>query len=252
MFIDTHCHLEKEYYQDINKVIEENRKSNILKIIVSGCSLETIDEVISYTNKYEDVYATIGFHPDQVLNVTDENLEELEEKIKINKKVIGVGEIGLDYHYSKENRNKQLILFNKQLSIAERLNLPVVIHSRDALEDTINTLKNYNLKGVIHCFTGSLETANIYIKMGYKLGIGGVLTFKNSNLYKVIEKISIENIVFETDSPYLAPEPLRGSINTSKNINLIAQRVAYITGKNLTTISEIVLKTTNDLFDLGN
>src|SRR5574344_2051237 len=103
MFIDTHCHLEKEYYQDINKVIEENRKSNILKIIVSGCSLETIDEVISYTNKYEDVYATIGFHPDQVLNVTDENLEEIEEKIKINKKVIGVGEIGLDYHYSKEN-----------------------------------------------------------------------------------------------------------------------------------------------------
>ena len=249
MFIDTHCHLSKEDYDDIDLVIKENRENNISKIIISGCSRDSIFESIELSRRYEEVYLTLGYHPSEVNTVTDDDLLELENLLKLDK-VVGLGEIGLDYYYGKDDKNEQIELFRKQLVIAEKLDIPVVIHSRDAVEDTINILKEFDLTGVIHCFSGSVETAKIYTSMGYMLGIGGVVTFKNSNLYKVVEEVGLKNIVLETDSPYLAPTPFRGQKNSSKYIPLIAEKVSNILG---ISIEEVGIETTKNacsMFDL--
>ena len=249
MFIDTHCHLSIEDYDDIDAVIKEDRDSGISKIIISGCSYDSILESLDIASRYEDVYVTIGFHPDQVEVISDKDLDFLKDKLS-NPKVVGIGEIGLDYHYSKELKEAQIDLFEKQLKIAEEYNLPVVIHSRDATNDTINCLKKYNLKGDIHCFSGSLETAKIYISMGYYLGIGGVVTFKNSNLGNVIKEIGLSNVILETDSPYLSPVPYRGMKNSSKNIPIIAEYIANLLDISIEEVSKITLNNTSHLFDL--
>ena len=152
------------------------------------------------------------------------------------------------FHSQKTGKQKKL--FKEQLKIAQRLNLPVVIHSRDATKDTIDILKMFNVSGVIHCFSGSLEIANIYISMGYKLGIGGVLTFKNSKLYRVIENINLENIVLETDSPYLTPEPYRGKTNSSKYIPIIAKKLAEIKKVSIEEVARITTNNAYLIFDL--
>lgn len=251
MFIDTHCHLSSEFYSDIPEVILEDEKAGMSQIIASFCEIDTVNDVCTFVDNYNIVYATIGFHPDQASKYTDTDLLKLRELCLKYKKIVGIGEIGLDYHYGKENRDEQIILFKKQLDLASELNLPVVIHSRDATKDTVDILKDYSLNGVIHCFSGSLEIAKEYIKMGFLLGIGGVVTFKNSKLPLVVREIPLESIVLETDSPYLTPTPYRGSVNSSKYIPIIAEKIAEI--KEIST-SEVASVTTNNalkLFDLG-
>lgn len=250
MYIDTHCHLSKKYYNDIDKVIEDNKIALIDKIIISGCEKDEIEETMQIINNYNIVYATIGYHPDQADIITEKDIRKLENIVSSSKKVIGIGEIGLDYHYDDINKDKQKQIFEMQLKIAEKLSLPVVIHSRDATFDTIEILKKYKVKGIIHCFSGSLETANIYIGMGYKLGIGGVLTFKNSKLSEVVDKISLNSIVLETDSPYLTPDPYRGKINSSKYIPLIAEKLSQIKDVTINEVAKITTKNCYDLFDL--
>ena len=249
MYIDTHCHLSLEDYDDIDLVIKENRENNVSKIIISGYSRDTIKETLDLISKYPDVYATIGYHPSEADITNESDLIVLEEQLQ-REKVVGIGEIGLDYHYGSDNKEKQIELFRKQMEIAEKYKLPVVIHSRDATEDTINILKEYNVIGDMHCFSGSLETAKIYINMGYKLGIGGVVTFKNSNLYKVVESVGLENIILETDSPYLTPEPFRGKQNSSKYIPYIAKRIAEIRNISVEEVAEITTENACSLFDL--
>lgn len=238
MYIDTHCHLSREDYDDIDKVIEGNKNANVDKIVVSGCSRESIEEVMDLKDRYDMVYVTIGYHPEYADTVTESDLDYLKSLLG-EKKVVGIGEIGLDYHYTKDNKDKQIWLFEEQLKIAEEFNLPVVIHSRDATMDTINTLKKYKVKGIIHCFSGSLETAKIYISMGLLLGIGGVVTFKNSKLKDVVKEVPSESIVLETDSPYLAPVPFRGKINSSKYLEFIANFIAEIKNISLEELAEI-------------
>lgn len=250
MFIDTHCHLSIKDYDDIDLVIKENIDSGVNKIIVSVCEVDDFEEAISLLNKYDSVYLTLGFHPSEVSKISDADLEKLKKLLKLDR-VVGVGEIGLDYHYGKDDYLEQIKLFEKQLKIAKDANLPVVIHSRDAVNDTINTLKKYKVIGVIHCFSGSVETADIYIKMGYKLGIGGVVTFKNSNLYKVVEHVGISNIVLETDAPYLAPVPYRGMQNSSKYIPIIAKRVGEVLNISLEEVAEQTTFNACNLFDLN-
>ena len=251
MFIDTHCHLSHDDYDDIDLVIKENRENKIEKIIVSACDKNSMIEVLNYLDKYEDVFLTIGFHPSEVSSYNKDELNFLVQSLKSNKKIVGVGEIGLDYHYGKDDQLKQIEMFIDQMKVASDLNLPVVIHSRDATEDTIKVLKEFpNVKGVIHCFSGSVETAKIYVKMGYKIGIGGVVTFKNSKLYEVVETVGLENIILETDSPYLAPEPYRGKKNSSKYIPFIAEKIAKILDVSVEKVSEITLNNTYCLFDL--
>ena len=250
MYIDTHCHLSIEDYDDIEEVIKENRENGIDKIIVSGCTKETIVEALELSKKNEDVYVTVGYHPSEADITNIEEIMLLEKQIKEDK-VVGIGEIGLDYHYGKENMEAQQHLFRRQLSIADRSGLPVVIHSRDATQDTMSILKEFpRVVGDIHCFSGSVETAMEYVSMGYKIGIGGVVTFKNSNLFKVVEAIGIENILLETDAPYLTPEPFRGKKNSSKYIPFIAKRIAEILEISEEKVSEETLKNTMSLFDL--
>ena len=249
MFIDTHCHLSKEDYDDIDLVIKENKDAGVDKIVISGCSKDSIDESLDLANKYDNVFLTLGYHPSEVDYVDDNLLEYLKEKLS-SKKVVGLGEIGLDYYYGKETKEKQILLFEKQLKIAEELGMIVVIHSRDATEDTINCLKKYKVRGIIHCFSGSVETAKIYVSMGYKLGIGGVVTFKNSKLYEVVDAVGINNIVLETDSPYLAPTPFRGQKNSSKYIPLIAEKVAEILNISSEDVAKITTDNACDMFDL--
>ena len=250
MYIDTHCHLSMEDYLDIDKVIEENKNALVEKIVVSGCSRKSIDEVMNLKDKYDMVYVTIGYHPEYADTVTESDLDYLKSLLG-EKKVVGIGEIGLDYHYTKENKDKQIWLFEEQLKIADAFNLPVVIHSRDATMDTINTLKKYKVKGIIHCFSGSLETANIYISMGFLLGIGGVVTFKNSKLKDVVKEVPLESIVLETDSPYLAPVPFRGKINSSKYLEYIANFIADIKNISVDELAEITSKNASSLFDFN-
>ncbi len=250
MFIDTHCHLLIEDYKDIDLVIKENRENGISKIIVSGCSYESIIESLELSEKYEDLFITIGYHPSEAKTTDNNRLLFLESKLK-NKKVVGIGEIGLDYHYGKEDEKLQKNLFEHQLKLAEKYQLPVVIHSRDATMDTINILKKYKVKGIIHCFSGSIETAKIYISMGFLLGIGGVITFKNSNLYKVVENVGLEHIVLETDSPYLTPEPFRGKQNSSKYIPIIGEKISNLLNIPVEEVARITSNNASNIFDLN-
>ena len=250
MFIDTHCHLSVEDYDDIDEVINDNRKAGIEKIIISGCTKESIIESLELSKKYDDIFVTIGYHPSEAKIILNSDISALEKHL-IDDKVVGIGEIGLDYHYGKDDIDLQKELFKKQLDLAIKYKLPVVIHSRDATLDTINILKEYpDVIGDIHCFSGSVETARQYINMGYYLGIGGVVTFTNSNLSNVVKEIGIDNIVFETDSPYLTPVPFRGKKNSSKYIPYICKKVAETLGEDENMVAKKVLDNTYNLFDL--
>ena len=250
MYIDTHCHISIDDYDDIEKVIEEDFEV-VDKIIISGCSKKDIREAISIANTHDNIFVTIGYHPDQVDSCSNDDLKELEELL-VHPKVVGIGEIGLDYHYEKDKKEAQIELFEKQLEIAERFKLPVVIHSREATEDTINTLKKFNVHGIIHAFSGSYETGLEYIKMGYLLGIGGVVTFTNSNLGDVVGKLGVDHLVLETDSPYLIPHPFRGKgmKNSSKYIPFIAKKVSEVTNVSLEDVGNITSENAISLFDL--
>jgi len=232
-----------------DEVISANKRAGMSKMIVSGCNKDEIIEVLEYSKKYEDVFLTIGFHPEVANYINDSDLRWLEEIINNNNKIVAIGEIGLDYHYDGYDKKTQIDIFEKQLKIAEKLKLPVVIHSRDATMDTINILKKYSLKGDIHCFSGSLETALIYINMGYYLGIGGVVTFKNSKLGDIVSKIPLSKILLETDSPYLTPTPFRGELNSSKYIPLIAKKISE--SLNI-SIDDVYEQTTNNAIELFN
>lgn len=248
MFTDTHCHILKEYYVDIPSVIASSKAKGITKIISNGSNYESNKETLELANLYEDIYAAIGFHPEDIGSFEDSMLNQIVDNIN---KIVAIGEIGLDYHYEPCDRESQKSLFEKQLALAEKYGKPVIVHSRDATEDTINILKKYpTVKGSLHCFSGSVETAKIYIKMGYKLGLGGVLTFKNAKIKEILKNIPPENILLETDSPYLAPEPVRGTKNEPANIAYIAKFVAKEYGITLKELSEITEKNVHDVFDI--
>ena len=249
MFIDTHCHLSLEDYDDIDQVIVDDQEASIDKIIVSGCTKDSILESLEYSKKYDMVYCTIGYHPSEVNSINKEDLNVLRKQL-LEEKVVGVGEIGLDYHYGDEDKEKQKELFREQLQIAVELKLPVVIHSRDATKDTMDILKEYSVKGIIHCFSGSYETAKEYISMGYFLGIGGVVTFSNSHLGEVVQKIGLDSIVLETDSPYLAPTPYRGLKNSSKYIPVIAEKISTLLNVSVEEVAKKTSSNANCLFDL--
>ena len=165
MFTDTHCHIYKEYYENIDEILKRALESNINRVINNGCNRESNKEVLALANTYNNMYIALGIHPERADTYQKEDLTFIEENLS-NPKVIAIGEIGLDYHYTKQNKTLQIKLLESQLKIAETHNLPVIIHSREATEDTINTLKKYHVKGVIHSFSGSKGAALIYIKMG--------------------------------------------------------------------------------------
>lgn len=248
MFIDTHCHLSVKDYDDIEKVIKEAESADVRKIIISGCDKDSIKEAVEISKKYDNVYLSLGYHPSEA-NITNiQDIDELKEIIISNDKVVAIGEIGLDYHWEKENKDKQKQLFKDMLSLAKEVNLPVVIHSRDAFQDTYDILKESDVTGVIHCFSGNIENARKYIKLGFYLGIGGVLTFKNTNLKEVIKAIDLKKIVLETDSPYLAPVPYRGMQNSPKYIPIVAKEISSLKDISIEEVAKITTETAQNIF----
>ena len=236
MFVDTHCHIYAEYYDNIDELIKKIKASKISKVINNGCDSNSNKEVIELINKYDCMYGAIGIHPEYASTYSQEDLKYIKKNLD-NKKVVAIGEIGLDYHYGKENKDLQIKLFREQLEIAQKYNKPVIIHSRDATLDTIDVLRDYKVKGVIHSFSGSYETAKIYLSMGFILGINGVVTFKNCNLSEVLRRLSLDDFILETDSPYLTPVPFRGQKNDSSHIIDIAKFISEIKGVSLDHIS---------------
>jgi TatD DNase family protein len=246
MLIDTHLHLANEDY-DIDKVIKEANNNNVKILILGGTDKNDNIDNIKLSKKYKNVFLTFGYHPESADEIKNEDYNLLEKQIKDNlNKTVAIGEIGLDYYHDKANKKKQITMFKKQIELAKKYNLPVVIHSREATEDTYNVLKDSNIKGIIHCFSGSLETAKKYIKLGFLLGIGGVVTFKNSNLKDVIKEIDLKNIVLETDSPYLSPN--RGEKNEPKNIKIIAEYIANIKEITLEQVEKITTENAKNIF----
>jgi TatD DNase family protein len=245
MIIDTHCHLYKEYYENLEEIIISMQQKNIYAIN-NGCDYKSDNEVIQIANKYKNIFAAIGIHPTEI----KENIEYKDFIINNKKNIVAIGEIGLDYYYDKSNKEEQIKIFKGQLDIAQELNLPVIIHNREATEDILKILRNYDLRGIIHAFSGSYETAQEFIKLGYKIGIGGVITFKNSKLKEVVNKINIKDIVLETDSPYLTPEPNRGKKNDPTNVECVAEYIAKTKGISYEDVIKITSATAIELFDL--
>lgn len=247
MAIDTHLHLAYEY-DDINYVIKNAYDKGVFCLILGGSSPKDNGENMKIISDFDNMYAAVGYHPEFANVISNQDLRLLEKFIENNNKIIAIGEIGLDYYYENNNKKEQIELFKKQLNLAVKYSLPVVIHSRDAFLDTYNILKQYKLKGVIHCFSGSYEVAQKYIQLGYYLGIGGVVTFKNSNLKDVIQKIGLDNIVLETDSPYLSP--IRGKKNEPANIVYIRDYLSKLLDIDVDRVEEITNFNAMSLFDL--
>jgi len=248
MFTDTHCHIYKEYYENIDKILKNATNTQVNRFFVAGCNTISNKEVLSLIQR-EGFYGCLGIHPEGVDSYKENDLFFLESNLE-NEKVIAIGEIGLDYHYTMGNKEAQKGLFVRQLELASKYSLPVVIHSRDATEDTISILKQFpDVKGIIHSFSGSLETAKIYIKMGYKLGINGVITFKNSHLKELLPYI-IDFIVLETDSPYLTPHPFRGTRNEPKCVYDIASFISDYCSISLEELSNITNHNIKTIFDI--
>ena len=250
MYIDTHCHISRDDYSDIPFLINKIKDSGVGKIIVNGCDMESNLEVLELTKKYDIVYGALGFHPTELDKFDEKNLIWLNEHIN-DEKIVALGEIGLDYHYDNTDKNKQLDIFKKQLDIAKKHDKPIIVHSRDSIQDTYDILKKYDLKGSLHCFSGSLEMAHEFIKIGYLIGVGGVVTYKNAkNIVNVIENIDLEYILLETDAPYLTPEPFRKNKNDSSYIPVIARKIADIKGVSISLVEKTTSDNANSLFDI--
>ena len=247
--IDTHCHVLSEYYCNIDELIQSIKNAGVEKIIVNGTSMKSNLEVLELVKKYDIVYGAIGFQPTELDDFKDDNLKWLEEHLG-DDKIVAIGEIGLDYHYENTNKELQKRVFKKQLELASFYNKPIIVHSRDSIKDTYDMINNYNLRGCIHCFSGSVEMAREFVKLGFYLGIGGVVTYKNAkNLINVINDISLEYILLETDSPYLTPEPFRGGDNSPEFIPIIAKKIAEIKEVNIENVEKITTDNANRLFD---
>ena len=243
MIFDSHAHYDSsQFHEDREELLNSMKENGVGTILNSGASWKSVTEVVELAEKYPFIYAAVGLHPDEVGDLNEERFEFLKKQCQ-HEKVVAVGEIGLDYYWDNESHEVQKEWFVRQLYLARELDLPVIIHSREAAEDTLNIMKEHGngLRGVIHCFSYSKELAEEYIKMGFNIGIGGVVTFKNGKkLKEIATSIPLERILLETDCPYLAPEPHRGKRNSSLYIPHIAQEIADLRG---ITYEEVVAQT---------
>lgn len=252
MLFDTHVHLNDSSYENYNKIIDDALKENVKKMVVIGFDLESSKKAVEIANKYPFIYASIGIHPSESLQDYDKDLIELEKLI--SNKVVSIGEIGLDYHYDNIDKFRQKDLFTKQLKLASKYKLPIVIHSRDACNDTFVILKeNKHLykKGIMHCYSYSKEMAKDFIKLNFLFGIGGVVTYKNAKeLKEVVKELDLKYIVLETDAPYLAPTPNRGKQNEPQYIKYVAKEIANIKEISEEDTQEITYKNACNFFEV--
>ena len=244
MIFDTHAHYDdRQFDDDRDELLLSMKKNNVGTIINVGASLEGCRRSVELAEQYPFVYAAVGVHPDEVGSLNEENLAWLLDTANTHKKVVAIGEIGLDYHWDIESREIQKQWFIRQMELARKANLPIIVHSRDASQDTFDLIAAYGqgLGGVIHCYSSSPEMAKEYVKMGYHIGIGGVVTFKNAKkLKETAVQIPLDCILLETDCPYMAPTPYRGKRNNSIYIDYVAQEIAALKGL---TKNEVIAET---------
>lgn len=251
-FFDSHAHYNDEKFDlDRKEILENIYNSGITKLINAGYSLESSKKAIEIANNYDFIFATAGISPNDIEDFKEENLNEIRNLAK-SKKVVAIGEIGLDYYWNKENKDLQKKVFISQIKIANELNMPIVIHTREAIYDTLDILKNNkcNKKGVFHCCPLNIDLVREGLKLGFYISFAGPVTFKNSkNAEEIIKMVPVEKMLIETDSPYLSPEPLRGKRNDSRNVKYIAQKIADIKNMKLEEISEITYKNAEKVFE---
>lgn len=246
MLVDTHIHLTDNAYLDILDEVIEEARGRFKSIIVSGVDYKTSLDAIRLAERYDFLYASIGLHPQEVTKL--ENLDWIKKLAK-HEKVIAIGEIGLDYYWDEQYKDFQKELFIKQIKIANELKLPVIVHSRSAHQDTFDILKENKTKGILHCYSGSLELAREYTKLGYYIGIGGVVTFKNAKTIKeVVSEIDLKYLLTETDGPYLTPHPYRGKINRPIYIEYVIAEIARLKGKTKQEVEEKIYNNYLELF----
>ncbi len=254
MIFETHAHYDDEAFdEDRDSLLSEMESHGIGTIVNATYCKKSVEDSLELTRKYPFIYTTIGVHPSDCAEMDDDELRWLKDQCR-DEKAVAVGEIGLDYHYDEPPKDIQKKWFEAQLDLARQVNFPVIIHSRDAAKDTLDIMKamhSEEIGGDIHCFSYSLEVAREYLNMGFFIGVGGVITFKNGRkLREVVEYAPIEQIVIETDSPYLSPEPFRGKRNSSLNLPYVAEKIAELKGLSPEKVIEITEKNARRLYNL--
>ena len=255
MFIDSHSHLDDDRFNEDRDVLIKSLKENKVDIAINvGADLETSINSVKLADKYDNIYATVGVHPHSASEVTEETLDQFREMAK-NEKVVAIGEIGLDFYYDNSPRDIQRKWFKEQINLAKELDLPVVIHSRDATKETFDIIKEAqdgSLRGVLHCFSGSVEMAMEYIKLGFYISLGGPVTFKNARVVReVAEAVPLDKLLIETDCPYLTPEPYRGKRNEPMFVSYVAEKIAEIKNIPVEELAKATSKNTKDLFGIN-
>ncbi len=250
-YFESHAHYDdRRFKQDREELLGELLPAcGVSHIINIGCDVKSSEMSVRMADKYDYIYAAVGVHPHELYDMSSQTIDKLR-KLSEHEKVVAIGEIGLDYHYDTHPREYQRFWFIQQLRLAEETGLPVVIHSREASQDTFDIISRSKVRrGSIHCYSGSAEMAKEYVKMGFHIGIGGVVTFPNAKkLVEVVEAIPLESIVIETDCPYLSPAPNRGKRNDSSNLKYVVKKIAEIKGVTEEIVAEITKKNAESIF----
>ena len=251
MFFNTHTHLNSEQlYEKRDEYIKNAIDNGVSEFVVAGYDLESSKLAVSIANEYPFIYATVGISPNDCLNTTDDDLCIIEELL-MNPKVVALGEIGLDYYWDAVSRDKQKDVFDKQIQIAKKHDKPIVIHSRDAYEDTYDILKEAKHFGIMHCYSGSLEMARRYIEIGFEISLAGPVTFKNAKVPKsVATHIDINHLMIETDCPYLTPHPFRGKQNEPANVIYVAKEIAELKNMDIDDVGRITSFNAKKMFGI--
>ncbi|MBE6502618.1 MAG: TatD family deoxyribonuclease [Methanobrevibacter thaueri] len=250
MIIDTHCHVYTGEMENAEDIIRD-ALDNDIHLILNGTDFKSNNEVLELAGKYENVHAALGYFYTMADEITDDDISLLDRQLE-NENVIAVGEIGLDYYYTKENKDSQIQLFERMLVLAEKHDLPVIVHSRKAMQDTFDVLKRHDVVGSLHCYQGSSEMAKRFIELGFYMGIGGPITHKNNKkTTKMLKEIDVSHILVETDSPYLPPQEKRGEPNTPQNILYVIRKIAEELDMDEYDIIEITSKNAKKLFKLN-
>ncbi|HJV30765.1 MAG TPA: TatD family hydrolase [Bacillales bacterium] len=254
MLFDTHAHLNAEQYnEDLEEVIARAKDEGVATMVVVGFDRPTIQRAIELADQYDFIYASVGWHPVDAIDMTEEDLKWIEE-LSSHPKVVALGEMGLDYYWDKSPKDIQQEVFRKQIRLAKKVKLPIIIHNREATSDIIEILKEEGAEevgGIMHCFSGSPEIAKECVKMNFYISLGGPVTFKNAKKPKeVAAEIPLDKLLIETDCPYLTPHPFRGKRNEPSYVKLVAEEIAHIKGVTFEEIAEATTKNAKKLFDI--
>lgn len=256
LIFDTHSHYDdRAFSEDRDSLLTGLKEKGIGWLVNVGADMSSCQTTLELTEKFNFVYGALGVHPSEVADLTEKDMEWIYQQSQQNKKIVAIGEFGLDYHWPEPEPEVQKKWFHRQIALAKEVKLPIIIHSRDAAAETMEIIretKAYECGGVIHCYSYSPELAKEYVAMGFYIGVGGVVTFKNAKkLKQTVEQLSIENIVLETDCPYMAPEPNRGKRNDSSMLIHVAEKIAELKGMSMEEVITITTENAKKLYRLS-